>query len=76
MWWLYVVLFFCCWFFFDWLFKAKEKPIDLSKNSDYYKEQFPEILGEPEIAKPTVEEHIHLHITNNHLHIHTKGEGS
>lgn len=52
-------------------FKKKE-PIDLSKNSDYYKKEFPELL-ESEPVKPEI--HIHYTEIHNHLHI-NRGEGN
>jgi len=65
--------------FFLLSFKRKTTPvdIDLSKNSEYYMKEF------PEICKPDLEEtsnqtnpQIVVNITHNHLHVYPTPEGT
>lgn len=50
----------------------KEKPIDISKNSEWYAKEFPDIINPP----PPKEEkpNITINITHNHLHIYPPDE--
>lgn len=50
------------------IFKPKkEKPIDFSKNSEWYAKEFPDIINPPppKVEKPNIT----INITHNHLHI-------
>jgi len=52
--------------------KPLKEPLDISKNSDWYLKEYPEILKPepPEPQNPT----IIVNVTNNHLHIHITPE--
>lgn len=55
-------------------FKKKVPPLDISKNSEYYLNEFPDLFkNEPleEASKPPPH-NITVNITNNHLHLHSK----
>lgn len=49
-------------------FKPKrDKPIDFSKNSEWYSKEFPDILNTP--SQKVEQPNITINITHNHLHI-------
>jgi len=67
------IFFFLIFVFWRLFFRPKkEKPIDFSKNSDYYLAKYPDILTspEPEPEKPNIT----INITHNHLHVYPPGE--
>lgn len=57
-----------------WRFRTRrKKPIDISKNSDYYIQKYDLLKDYPEQSERP---QIIVNITNNHLHIHTTPEGN
>lgn len=74
------VIFYCLVAYVIWysFFKPKKTPIDISKNSDYYKKEFPDLfkneplLEEDKTPPPNITVNITNNITNNHLYLNSK----
>jgi hypothetical protein len=68
------IFFFLVFVFWRLFFKPKKKPIDFSKNADYYLAKYPDILTKPEPEPEPEKPNITINITHNHLHVYPPGE--
>ncbi len=71
-----VIFFFLIFIFWRLFFKPKkDKPIDMSKDSDYYIKKYPDILKPiPPTQDKDPNVTININVTHNHLHVYPPGE--